>query len=294
MKSEWRLTGLLRPDNTPRPSYLAFKTAADFLTLARYRGPVAGYPAGIFGHSYWPQVGTPIDVIWSTDGAPRSVPLPSGAAAFDRYGTPAPGIRRQDYCRLRAGVHSKTSGYGQTHVFDDRLAPRVAFSFPFLVRQGASSISKYDLQVRMGLDGQWTDLLPDTILTSTNYALVPGSAYYFRVRAKDIDGNIEDWPVQYNTSTSVDFTKPASSMTALPANSSTSSLVGSVLSGVAGYDLQVRVGNDGQWTDLLTDTPAINTTYPVFPIYRIISVSGPGMGQEMSRIGLLLRYVYGD
>ena len=45
LKSEHRLTGLLRPDNTPRPSYLAFKTAAAFLTHARYRGPVAGYPA---------------------------------------------------------------------------------------------------------------------------------------------------------------------------------------------------------------------------------------------------------
>ncbi len=90
LKSEHRLTGLLRPDNTPRPSYLAFKTAATFLTLARYRGPVAGYPAGIEGHSYWPQVGNSIDVIWTTDGAPRSVSLPSEAEAFDRYGTPLP------------------------------------------------------------------------------------------------------------------------------------------------------------------------------------------------------------
>ena len=90
IKSEHRLTGLLRPDNTPRPSYLAFKTAASFLTRARYRGPVAGYPDGIFGHSYWPQGGTSIDVIWSTDGVPRAVLLPSEAAAFDRYGTPVP------------------------------------------------------------------------------------------------------------------------------------------------------------------------------------------------------------
>jgi hypothetical protein len=90
LKSEHRFTGLLRPDNTPRPSYLAFKTAASFLTQARYRGPVNGYPAGIFGHSYWPQVGNSIDVIWTTDGAPQSVPLPSGAAAFDRYGTLLP------------------------------------------------------------------------------------------------------------------------------------------------------------------------------------------------------------
>lgn len=60
------------------------------MTLARYRGPVAGYPAGINGHSYWQQVGNSIDVIWTTDGAPRSVSLPSEAEAFDRYGTPLP------------------------------------------------------------------------------------------------------------------------------------------------------------------------------------------------------------
>ncbi len=90
LKSEHRLTGLLRPDNSPRPSYLAFKTAAAFLTLARYRGPVTRYPGGIFGHSYWDQGGASIDVIWSTDGTRQSVPLPSGATAFDRYGTPLP------------------------------------------------------------------------------------------------------------------------------------------------------------------------------------------------------------
>ncbi len=90
LKSEWRLTGLLRPDNTPRPSYLAFKTAADFLTLAQYRGPVTGYPGGIFGRSFSLYRGRSIDVIWSTDGAPQSVALPFGATAFDRYGNPLP------------------------------------------------------------------------------------------------------------------------------------------------------------------------------------------------------------
>ncbi len=268
LKSEWRLTGLLRPDNTPRPSYLAFKTAADFLSRARYRGPVSGYPAGIFGHTFWPQVGTSIEVIWATDGAPQSVPLPSGAEAFDLYGTP-----------LSVSGGAITVDYGPVYIrkFYNTLNPISSMtSLPpeslFTVSlswsgQGAGSISSYDLQVRMGLDGQWTDLLPDTILTSTNYDLVPGITYYFRVRAKDIDGKIEDWPVQYNTSTSVDFTKPASSMAALPANSSTSMILNwsgfDALSGVAGYDLQVRAGTDGQWIDLLVNTTATSTTYTV-------------------------------
>ena len=90
LKSEWRLTGLLRPDNSPRPSYRAFKTAVNFLALAQYRGPVAGYPGRIFGYSFSPNRGRSIDVIWSTDGAPQSVSLPFGTAAFDRYGSPLP------------------------------------------------------------------------------------------------------------------------------------------------------------------------------------------------------------
>ncbi len=48
LKSEWRLTGLLRPDNSPRPSYRAFKTAADFLALAQYRGPACRVPGRDF------------------------------------------------------------------------------------------------------------------------------------------------------------------------------------------------------------------------------------------------------
>lgn len=267
LKSEWRLTGLLRPDNTPRPSYLAFKTAADFLTQARYRGPVDGYASGIFGYSFWPQVGTSIDVIWTTDGTPRAVPLPPAAEAFDRYGT-----------LLEVSEDKITVDYGPAYIrkaYDTvkpissmtSLPPESLFtiSLSWSGQGSLSGISSYDLQVRTGLDGQWTDLLTDTILTSTNYNIVPGITYYFRLRAKDLAGNIEDWPAKYNTFTSVDFTKPASSMTALPAISSTSiALTWSgfdALSGVSGYDLQVRVGAGGQWTNVLVNTPATSTTY---------------------------------
>ena len=269
LKSEWRLTGLLRPDNTPRPSYLAFKTAADFSTLARYRGPVAGYPAGIFGHSYGPQAGTSIEVVWATDGAPQAVPLPVGAAAFDRYGTPLPvseGKITVDYgpVYIRKIYDSVKPISSMTALPPESL---FAISLSWSGHGALNGISGYDLQVRAGLDGQWTDILTDTILTSTNYNIVPGITYYFRVRAKDVAGNIEDWPAKYNTFTSVDFTKPMSSMTALPANSSTSIVLTwsgfDALTGVAGYDLQVRMGTDGQWTNVLLNTPATSTTYKV-------------------------------
>ncbi len=161
-----------------------------------------------------------------------------------------------------------------------------SYYFPFMVRRkrSLSGISGYDLQVRTGLDGQWTDLLTDTILTSTNYNIVPGITYYFRLRAKDLAGNIEDWPAKYNTFTSVDFTKPASSMTALPATSSTSiALTWSgfdALSGVSGYDLQVRVGAGGQWTDVLVNTPATNTTFNGTEYTLLLSCPRQGRGGQ--------------
>jgi len=88
LKSDFRSLGLLYPDNSPRPSYRAYKTAASFLTKARYRGPISGYPAGITGFSFSPNKPGYLDLIWSEDGATRQVALPSGSSAYDRYGTP--------------------------------------------------------------------------------------------------------------------------------------------------------------------------------------------------------------
>jgi hypothetical protein len=88
LKCEYRSLGLLRPDNSPRPSYLAYKAASSFLTMARYRGPAAGYPAGIVGFSFYPNSSGNLDLIWSENGALKQVPLPSGSTAFSRYGNP--------------------------------------------------------------------------------------------------------------------------------------------------------------------------------------------------------------
>jgi hypothetical protein len=87
LKCEYRSLGLLRPDNSPRPSYLAYKAASSFLTMARYQRPAAGFPAGITGYSFVAQAGGNLDLIWSKDGSAKQVILPSGSTAYDRYGT---------------------------------------------------------------------------------------------------------------------------------------------------------------------------------------------------------------
>ena len=73
-----------------------------------------------------------------------------------------------------------------------------------------SGISTYDVQVRAGLGGTWTDVLSNTTNTSTIYSGTNGIAYYFRARANDVVGHVEDWPPDYDTFTTVDVTPPTS------------------------------------------------------------------------------------
>lgn len=82
----WRYTGLLHADLTPKPAYDAYKTATSFLTDVEYLEPkedcpgVEGYTLRRLDRSAY------IDVIWSADGSPVGVGLPSGASAYDKYG----------------------------------------------------------------------------------------------------------------------------------------------------------------------------------------------------------------
>ena len=93
MRNDYRGLGLLRQNFTPRPAYQAYKTASAFLTKARYLRPATGYPSGIAGHSFLSFLDTPLDIIWSADGAVKTVPLPPGSSALDFNGTPLSHVR---------------------------------------------------------------------------------------------------------------------------------------------------------------------------------------------------------
>ena len=91
INEHWRYTGLVLPNLEPKPSYHAFRAASTFLAGASYRGPAAGYPAGVEGYTFATTApGTLLDVLWSQDGQPREVTLPGGATAHDHYGQPIP------------------------------------------------------------------------------------------------------------------------------------------------------------------------------------------------------------
>jgi len=76
-----------------------------------------------------------------------------------------------------------------------------------------SGISTYDVQVRAGSGGAWTDVLTNTASTSATYNGANGTTYYFRVRARDAAGNLEDWPADYDTFTFVDTEPPIGTIT---------------------------------------------------------------------------------
>jgi len=56
-----------------------------------------------------------------------------------------------------------------------------------------SAVLNYDVQVRDGYDGNWTDWLTRTTQTTSTYAGQDRHTYFFRVRARDVWGNLESW-----------------------------------------------------------------------------------------------------
>jgi len=88
INDEWYDVGLLNHDLSPKPAYLAYRTMTGFLAYTRYVGGATGYPPGIEGYGFRKKdYSNRIDLIWSGDGSSVTVPLPTGATAYDRYGT---------------------------------------------------------------------------------------------------------------------------------------------------------------------------------------------------------------
>jgi uncharacterized repeat protein (TIGR01451 family) len=57
----------------------------------------------------------------------------------------------------------------------------------------ASAVLNYDVQVKDGYDGAWTDWLTRTTQTTATHTGSDGHTYFFRVRGRDIWGNVESW-----------------------------------------------------------------------------------------------------
>jgi uncharacterized protein YkwD len=113
----------------------------------------------------------------------------------------------------RNGSRNDMGAYGGPYailVLESRAsAPATATSAFTVSWQGyaADGIESYDIQYRVGESGAWNDWLVRTTDTEAQFgpddpvSLVPGSAYYFRSRVRDLLGNVEDYPTQADART---------------------------------------------------------------------------------------------
>ena len=124
---------------------------------------------------------------------------------------------------------------------------------------GGAGLKSYDVQLRDGLSGAWTDWQLATSQTSATFTGSSGHTYYFRARARDNAFNLEAYPGgDGDTFTGIDFTAPTSSA-ASPAFATEPGFVVSWSgddkeSGVATYDVQYRDSLTSTWTAWLTST----------------------------------------
>ena len=87
--------------------------------------------------------------------------------------------------------------------------PEILLSWSGDDNENGSGILGYDISYKKDQE-DWQILLQNTTNTQTDFLGEIGSIYYFRSRAYDGAGNIQDWPVTYDAQISiVDFTAPA-------------------------------------------------------------------------------------
>ncbi len=133
--------------------------------------------------------------------------------------------------------------------------------------QGPAGLQSYDVQVKDGAAGAWTDWQVATTATSASYPGVGGHTYFFRSRARDNAGNAEDWPGQPDASTTVEALAPVTTVHPLP-----DFWPGAIPvtwggndpggSGILSYDVQSRdTTAGGGWTDWQMDTTGTTATF---------------------------------
>ena len=72
-----------------------------------------------------------------------------------------------------------------------------------------AGIASFDIQVRTAPTGDWTDWKTATAETTGSYIGEDGYTYEFRSRARDAAGNVEEWPQQADTYTTIDTRPPS-------------------------------------------------------------------------------------
>jgi PKD repeat protein len=76
------------------------------------------------------------------------------------------------------------------------------FTLEWSATDNLSGVDTYDVDYRVD-NGPWEPLLTSTTVTTTTFTGEYDTPYAFRVRTKDVAGNVEPWPVDANVTTRV-------------------------------------------------------------------------------------------
>jgi hypothetical protein len=132
---------------------------------------------------------------------------------------------------------------------------------------GGAGVRSFDVQVRDGLAGAWTDWLVNFDFTTAAYPGLGGHTYYFRVRARDQAFNVQAWPADYQAFTTVESMPPQSAVLPLSPFSSTQVLVqwagkDQGGSGIKSFSLQYKdITAGGGWTDWKTNLASTSAVF---------------------------------
>jgi len=86
---------LLPSDLTPKPSFHAYRFLSSWLLNTRYERPMTEY-AGVTGYEFNQEGTRHVQIVWSTDGTDRIVPIPSSfIQAWDKLGNSIPTVDGQ-------------------------------------------------------------------------------------------------------------------------------------------------------------------------------------------------------
>lgn len=217
-----RFFGILNPNGSPTPAYTALKSMSKVDNLAPISRleSLPAYSQGSFTLR-WTGADDPggsglrsYDVQRREGSGPWTNLLPPGTTLTSTTVSGSDGQRLSFRVRARDGsgnAEDYRSEDGDVSTVVDASAPSsavlvysvpVTSSFSFPVRwSGAdtgSGVSRYDVQYRdRPGGGAWTDLAANTALTATDFFLGQDrQAYYFRSRARDGAGNLEDYPAE--------------------------------------------------------------------------------------------------
>ncbi len=226
--------------------------------------------------------------------APFHAVLPAEGYALDEVAF----VYLDDAGRFLAGVNPLDCTPPQAWV--EPLPPWVGTTTFTVTWSGADvwqGIAAFDVQVRDGVEGAWSDWLTDTVATFAVFDGVHGHSYFFRARARDLSGNRgsytdEEWGQAFTTV----LTEPAavlvtSDKRATPHRFDPSQVVS--------YTVRIRNSGNAPTLALLGDVPppqmvvlteTLHASLGATPVYSdgVISWSGLVEAGGEVRVGYVL------